>query len=252
MSYDFEQGCRRKTIIIKSSDKVQGTSSSGNIILQHELNGTYILEHFVMINALYNVNDQNNKVYADIAANPTETFTLTNGSYTRSQLATELQTQLATSVNWAVNPVVSIDLKTLRYTVDESGGGTNFQIMFGTNTANSARLLLGFSEADTSAATSASSDQASDTSPIKYVFMNIKQSNSDLFESKNYFTSTFAIYDKESSFGENLRYVRKFGELKQVLDARNMRNFKYKFVDQNCEEVDFNGCEWSLMLSQKI
>ncbi len=205
-----------------------------------------------MINAICNANDQDKVVISDVAANSNETFTLTNGSYTRSQLATELQTQLATSGNWVVNPVVSIDLKTLRYTIDETGGGTNFQMMFGTNTTDSARILLGFSEADTSAATSAVSDQASDTSPIKYVFMTIKQSNSDLFESKNYFTSTFSIYDSQSSFGENLRYVRKFGELKQVLDCRNIRNFKYKFIDESCDEVAVNGCEWRMMLSQKI
>ena len=82
--------------VITTADLIIGNSHNGTIKMLNALNGVYKVLEFYMTNSLYNVNSNNNKVYFN-ESSVLKTSTLTNGYYTQSQLASQLQTQMNTS-----------------------------------------------------------------------------------------------------------------------------------------------------------
>src|SRR5437762_13538216 len=82
-----------KIRIISSSDLITGYTYNGNIKLKNTINGIYKILEFYLTNSLYNVNSNNNKVYFN-ESSVLKTATLTNGYYSSSELATQLQTAM--------------------------------------------------------------------------------------------------------------------------------------------------------------
>ena len=109
----------------------------------------------------YNVTNNNNKVIFNF--NGTDhTLTLTNGFYTGTQLATELQTQL-NSPGAVSSVTVTFDSKTYKYTISHSSTNLYFKWNENYTTNNShSYKLFGFRNIDGSASTEVISDFASD------------------------------------------------------------------------------------------
>lgn len=109
----------------------------------------------------YNVTNNNNKIIFNF--NGTDhTITLTNGFYTGSQLATELETQLNSP--GAVSSVsVTFNSKTIKYTISHLSTNLYFkwEENYTTNNSHSYKLF-GFRKIDGSASTEVTSDFASD------------------------------------------------------------------------------------------
>ena len=109
----------------------------------------------------YNVTNNNNKIIFNF--NGTDhTITLTNGFYTGSQLATELQTQL-NSPGAVSSVTVTFDSKTFKYTISHSSTNLYFkwEENYTTNNSHSYKIF-GFRKIDGSASTEVTSDFASD------------------------------------------------------------------------------------------
>ena len=109
----------------------------------------------------YNVTNNNNKIIFNF--NGTDhTLTLTNGFYTGTQLATELQTQL-NSPGAISSVTVTFDSKTYKYTISHSSTNLYFKWNENHTTNNShSYKLFGFRNIDGSASTEVISDFASD------------------------------------------------------------------------------------------
>lgn len=109
------------------------------IKLEYELVDTYLI-----------IDNTNNKMDFEETSSSELTATLTNGSYTPAELATEIDTQL-TSVG-ASAYTVSYDSITRKFTLvsDLAGGGNTFKLLCatGTNQAKSAWKLLGYDDDD--------------------------------------------------------------------------------------------------------
>lgn len=87
--------------------------------------------------------------------------TLTAGSYTSTTLAAHIKTQME-AVNGASTYTVTYSTTTKKFTITKNSGVFVIKWATGTNTATSARSLLGFTNADTSSAISAVSDSTVD------------------------------------------------------------------------------------------
>ena len=90
--------------------------------------------------------------------------TLAAGSYTSTTFATEVKTKME-AVNGASTYTVSYSTSTKKWTITKNSGVFVIKWATGTNTATSARSLLGFTAADTSSAIAAVSD-----STVEFVY----------------------------------------------------------------------------------
>jgi hypothetical protein len=84
--------------------------------------------------------------------------TLTAGSYTATTLAAEVKAQLESANGTAATYTVTYSTSTKKFTITKNSGVFVIKWATGTNTATSARSLLGFTNADTSSAIAATSD----------------------------------------------------------------------------------------------
>ena len=127
----------------------------------------YNILEFYMTNSLYNVNLNNNKVYFT-ESSILKTATLTNGYYTQSELATQLQTQMNSAGSNTYT--ITFNSNTYQYTISSTG---NFGFQFATNTTASARKLIGYSLANKTESTSSTSNNVIDLNPIKCIYIDL-------------------------------------------------------------------------------
>ena len=117
--------------------------TNNKLTLDYPIVGEYSLESFVFTNNIYNVTNDNNKVYFTENSVPLTT-TLTNGYYDGEDFRSHLQTSMNATASGTIT--VSLDTNTNKLTISNSTH--NFFFTFGTNTTNSARKLLGFNASD--------------------------------------------------------------------------------------------------------
>lgn len=102
------------------------------------------------------INDDNNKLDFEETASTELTATLTNGSYTPSELATEIDTALTAAGASAYTITYSARTKKFTLASDLGGGGGTFKLLCasGTNQADSAWATIGFDDEDQATAAS--------------------------------------------------------------------------------------------------
>lgn len=191
-------------IILRSYDANTGNQYEGSLKLQNIDEGFYRLLEFSFSNNLYNVNNNNNKVY--VAEGVTNhTITLTNGYYTFSELATLLQTEMNDLFSDTIS--VTYNDNTNKLTISSTG---TFGFKFATNTLNSARHLLGFNEVDQSLASSQTSDIPMDINYYKHIFIEFDSSSNKqkILSSLNNFPPTFIIKYSSNDYGGLFQYVQ--------------------------------------------
>lgn len=234
-------------LLLQSENRTSGSVHDGTLNATVPIQGEYVLLEFSINDRIFNVSSKNDQVYVKVNSTTDHTLSLTPGYYSLSQLKTELSTQLNTIAGQTFT--VTSDSKTGKFTISISGGN-NFSLTFGTNKSNSARKVLGFSEVDTSSSSSHTSDLSADLTPYKSIFCRIEEdSKQDINSHEHFYTSL--ILSGESTFGGPIRY--KYGEMYPQVVSFNSptKKLNYRFHDESNADVDFNGCEW-MMLLQKI
>ena len=226
-------------LLILHSDK----SNNNSFTLDKRIQGLYQLRSFVATNNIYNVNDNNNKIYIEEdGTDHVITATLSNGYYDSSDLKTHLSTTLNNSLNGTVT--VEFDENTYMFTFSNTNG---FRFVFGANTTNSARKLLGFNPTDGIPNTSQTSDIPIDLNPYKNIFITITEDDNRNVEGIDFFNCSL-IVNGTFDFGAILRYVD-VDNFAQILKFKNTKMLKVFFHDANNNIINLNS-EYQIILQK--
>ena len=226
--------------IVLDSKNATGNAGEGTIKIQESIQGKWYVESFSCFNSFYNVNSNNNTIVWN--ENETDKMsTLTIGSYTGSQLASELATKL--TADGVEIYTGTYDSKTGKITI--SNPSLTFYLDFTTTNNHS---LFGFTQGVSNSGISLTSPNVCDLSPIKHIYMKINDNDTDIISSSNYFHASLDFNDN-STFGDVMRYKSKDSYLPFILSFdRPTKLIKYKFIDIDQNEIDFNGVNWTLHL----
>ena len=226
-------------LLIDSND----LNNNNELTFDNKIKGIYELESFAYTNNIYNVDDNNNKVY--INENSSDlTATLTNGYYDSNDFKTHLQTQMNAVCTGTIS--ITLDDNTGKLTI--TNDTHNFYFTFATNTTSTARKLMGFNQSDGTNASSQTSDNPIDVNTHKCFFVNIEENDDKNIDGPSYFNTSLMI-QASGSFGETSRYIKN-DNFKQYVKFRNEKKIKFKIHDKNNNILNLNS-QWLLLLSQK-
>jgi len=227
--------------ILSSISRTSGTNQNGVITLQNQsLDGTYKLLKVVMSNNIYAVNNFNNKIYFEDNGGDL-TATLSNGTYTATELISNIQTQMdAVSAN---TYTVVHNTNNNKYTIST---GVNFRFKFASFTANSARKLLGFDAVDGVLSTSQTSTNALDLSPYKSIYIDLPEGGSNAKISNNVASSI--PVSVSTDFGNVIRETYEDEDIEFKFNKKNQ--ISYKIHDDVNNEIDLNGGDWEIILKK--
>ena len=225
-------------LLIDSND----LNTNNQLTFDSKIQGKYELESFAYTNNIYNIDNNNNKVY--INENSTDlTATLTNGYYDSNDFKTHLQTQMNAVCSGTIS--ITLDDNTGKLTI--SNDTHNFYFTFATNTTSSARKLMGFNESNGTNASSQTSDNPIDVNTHKCFFINIEENNDKNIDAPSYFNTSLMI-QASGSFGETSRYIKN-DNFKQYVKFRNEKKIKFKIHDKNNNTLNLNS-QWLMLLRQ--
>lgn len=225
-------------LLIHSKDLTNNRLKLDNIIQGH-----YQLSSFTFTNNIFNITDNNNKIYFTENSVPL-TATLTNGFFDTSSITSNLSTALNASASGTIT--CSLDTNTNKLTI--SNASHNFYFTFATNTSNSARKLLGFNQTDGTDASSQTSDNPIDLNTHKSFFVNITENNDKNIDAPSFFNTTFMI-QASGSFGEVSRYIKN-DNMNQYVKFKNVKHLSFRIHDDNNNDIDLNS-DWLMVLSKK-
>lgn len=185
----------------------------------------------------------NDKIYIYAGA-VLYTATLTDGNYDSTTFPAHVETQ----INAAYTPDnnFTVALSGNDFTITHSA--TNFQLTFGTNTTASARKLIGFSEADTTAGLSQTSDILYSWSHADSLYIHGNLVDGRTIIDNSIYPDIFCILPANANFGELIYYDA--GKYDFVWDFDNPRTFKdadLKITFDGSTLVPLNGGEWKIV-----
>ena len=218
-----------------------GTSNNAIFSLDNPIGGKWRLLSFCFTNNLYNINDNNNKIYINEGGTD-YTITLTNGYYDSNDLTTELSSKLNAGLTGTIG--VSLNSNTRKFTITNT---KSFKFTFGANTTSSARKLLGMSAVDDTSGTSHTSDNPIDLNTHKNIFINIRENNHRDIISTSHF-STSLVINGLGSFGETIRY-NNHDNFDQYLKFRQTKSIKIRTHDMNNNDINLNS-DYSIILEK--
>ena len=208
-------------------------STNDTYTLDRAINGKYKLLSFVCTNNLFNVNDNNNKIYFN--ENGTDRIaTLTNGNYDINDLKTECITALNDVASGTFN--ITIDSLTRKYTFTSTN---NFGFTFGTNTSNSGRKLIGMNASDDTQSLTHTSDTSIDLNTHKNILIDISENDDKNVIGVDYFDTSLVI-NGLGVFGDMIRYIDN-DNFHQYIKVKNTKKLKLRFHDSNNETIDLNS-----------
>ena len=224
-------------LIFLHSDK-----SNNNVFkLDKKIQGYYQLKSFVATNNLYNVTDNNNKIYVNENGNDI-TITLTNGYYYASDLKTHLQTQMNNAMTGTVT--VSLNDNTYKFTITNT---LLFSFEFLSNTTNTARKLIGFNAENKFHALTQTSDVPIDLNPCKNIFITFTQDDNRGVEGIDFFNCSLVV-NGNKDFGDVLRYVD-VDNFTQTVKFKNTKIINVSFHDASNNNIDLNS-EYQIILKK--
>jgi len=233
-------------VMIKSSDRLAESKNSDDFYLdcsKFYKEGDYLTPISITLPyTQYNVNNNNNKIYFD--ENGTDrTGTLTNGDYSAADLAAEIV--VAMDAAGGNDYACTNDSKTYKFTFTKLGTGdnVNFHFTWGTNTSNSARILLGFTAVDGTSAASQVSNQAYNLSEPNLIRVIIDGTELERSEHEE---ATLSIPTNVTA-GSLIHYVYEKHEVKPFkLNISNVGRVHFRLLDWENNDIDLNGSEWYL------
>jgi hypothetical protein len=189
--------------------------------------------------------DINDKIYFNISSTD-YTATISQSNYSTSALATEIQTKMNAQF---AGFTVTVDTTQKTFTISHS---SSFSLTFSTNTTNSIASTIGFSNSDTSAATSQASDQVYNLAFSNKIYLASNDlSGTNRYNVNNLTKRIIFILNMSQTYGSwstasnqyERQYHVKFGTHK----AWKTINIKWYFPDLN-KEVPFKGLDWQIIL----
>ncbi|MBW2975395.1 hypothetical protein KY366_06770 [Candidatus Woesearchaeota archaeon] len=191
----------------------------------------------------------NDRIYFN-AGSTDYTATLTGGQvYTASTLLAEVQTQMNSAYTPDNNFTVTLSSTTNKYTITHSS--TNFSLTFATNTSRSARILLGFSETDTTAATSQTGDGMFNLGYKETIFvLSNKLANGNGYVNNKKTSNVIFPLICDESFGSYMSYTGEDnGWVIKYSPSRSFSEMDFKLTFSDCStKVPLNGLHWSMNL----
>ena len=148
------------------------------------------------------VDTTNNTIIFDDGG--TRTATLTAGTYTADQLATEIGTQLEAANVGTDTYTVTFDATTQRFTVANDTGNTNSIDIEWENAATTATSMLGFTTLDHAAIAVAASDTSDEAVPLYQPTFDVANPSST-----SNFSSSITVYDSLGNAHQVTIYFRK-------------------------------------------
>lgn len=231
--------------IVKSKDRVAGTTSSPTIRISQDLQGYWGLQYFTMTNSFYNITSSN-KQFEIADSGGSVSVSLTPAYYNSTELASHLQTAInnVASDTWEV----AFSDTTQKFTFTLSPSAT-LSINFGTN--SSLKRILGFSDASNTDPSSIVSDNVVDVRTDKLIFVRVRESSNNPIHGSSMFNATFFFSLKGTALGETLLY--NFEDNKDVfyLNLNDSKTLEFQFLDEDGNSLDLNGVEWLLILADK-
>lgn len=246
----------QRKVYINSRDRTAGSNTQFRIYISDTIENVKSIElhHASIPHTIYlirtGVNDTFDLVESGVG---TATITLSEGSYTSSQMETELKTQLDASSLAGATYTVSISTMTAKMTITSNGPQFDFDF----NQVNDYALenYLGFdsgvnSSAIVGAVETLIAPYVIDLSPLTELF--VKFSNfTNIVRSSNGQPSCFVI-PVNVNFGEYINYNQEqtFQSIVfQSYQEMYLTNLDCELVDRYGKVVDLNGSDWSILLA---
>lgn len=223
-------------VVLSSKDLSEGTTHDGIITLLQPLEGSYRLSEVVLMNTIYSVNSKNDQIYFVEGGAPF-VGSLTNGTYTSTELALEIKS--AMEAVGGVTYTIVYNQNTHTYDFD---GTANFGFTFSSFGTNTARFLLGKDNVDDVEGLSQESEGCIDLNPHKIIYFNFPAGVSQLQTSGN-IQSTFHL-STWGDFGDTIR--QSYSDV--VLSFASKTQIAYKVHDREGNVIDLNGGEWEIVL----
>ena len=162
---------------------------------------------------LFVIDATNNKIDFNDAAPALKVATVASGSYTGATLATAIAAAMNAVVGVTGTFACSFSTSTLKFTINETGGPTNFELLWntGTNKAVDISTLCGFSDAaDDSGAATYTGDIAAPGSGAYSHTLTMKDSTSGIF-------GTYAV----EKGNDKIHVVPSFKPMKMTMTVNN-------------------------------
>jgi hypothetical protein len=211
--------------------------------LSKPLSGTYSLKQVVIPLSYFNINATNNIIpfYENATA---KTAVLTPGYYSDSDLLVQLASAMtATSAGFQTYTVTRSALP-MRITI---AGTQNFQLLFGSNTVNSAAEIIGFMPIDTPSATSQLAQNISNLSTLRSFSINLNMENG--FSDSIGNASTFVIPILGVSGAINI-YEPPLHFQQRVTCNSSTSNLRIKVTDDNANALGLCS-DWYMILQKE-
>ena len=223
---------------------LDSNKASNNIFkLDKWIEGRYKLLSFISTNNIYNITDENNKIYWDEEGTDITT-TLTNGYYDETSFISHISSQLNNDSAYTIS--VSLDENTRKLTITSTSGG--FYFTFGTNTSNSARKLLGYNEEDGTDNTTQVSNIPIDLNTYKNIYIKIKQDDDRNIEGIEFFNQSLVI-NGIGNYGEILRYIDNDNFNQYIKFSKKTKQIDISFYDINNNNINLNS-EYQIILQK--
>lgn len=234
----------KKTVILRSQDRLTGTSSDFNLELQYALDGSYRVKHVHIPNSCYSVQTGiNDKIY--FYENSTDKVaTLTQGFYTSSTISAAVKTAMDTASGGHNTYTVTASSTTDKLTISASNA---FYFTFETNTSASARKVLGFDAENTASGTSITSTNVVDLSLTHMFYIAIKECDNNLRASNAPLKSSIYVpLTVATNSFESLNYT----DLYQVISFSPTSELSIAIYNDSNQKISINGIDWSIVLEQ--
>lgn len=244
MSTSDEKEVGRRPVLVRSKDRLSGTSTNFRLNHYYPVSGDYKVHNIQIPRTNFNVNSTNNKVYFIDADAVAYTATIISGSYTSSTLPAALVA--AMELVSAQTYTVTFSSTTGKLTITP-GAGT-ISMLFSTYSTATARYLLGFEAEDTTAAASVTSTNSVDLSYPPSVAIMINEALDTNYgpfretgsEYSIYvpFSQAYGAYTDQSSF-----------DIQQKIKLRTTKSLNIRLLDHDNNEIDLNGVNWEFLIS---
>ena len=227
----------KRLLLVNSKDRtaLSNSSSDFQIAFNRSFNNVRSIKllSYEIANTIYNVNNYNNSVRL-VENGSTINLTLTNGSYTASELATHLQTIMNSATLNGVTYTVSYNSTLFKYVIVAD----MFTFKFDFTTNNNAYLLLGYPKEISAEASTLTSPNA--------IRLDISCALLEMDISNNIDTSTPALncswlLELPSSGGVHSKYIKTTYENNLPVSASTIRDMSLRIKNSDNQTLDFNG-----------
>jgi hypothetical protein len=199
------------------------------------------LNYALLPNTFYNINDSNNKLYLQEDADPEIDITLTNGNYDNDTFPVMLKAILDAEGTQTYTVVLSPS--TYKLTISAIAQfGFNF-----TGKENSCHSLMGFADADVTQATSLTSSNMINLSPV-HTF-NIDIAGVSGIDQRNLHSTTFVVPIPAGSLSY-VNYVST-SSFDQIMELHSDKRIVDCVVrDERHNVLNLNGIDWMMILER--